>query len=200
MARNRQRAGAGRRRCGRNRWARSSRYSNRGICERAHPIPPTGARPSSRSPIISAIGWSAAERPGRTGCSRPCKRGLTAPEQTPARGCRRNCSNACSTHPPSHHKRTHHDRHDARPNTALIVIDLQKGSSPIRPCTPSAKSWRTPRALADAFRQRGLPVVLVNVAGGAPGRTEQPRPGGPFPEGWTDLIPEMDRQAVATMS
>ncbi len=36
--------------------------------------------------------------------------------------------------------------------------------------------------------------MLVNVAGGAPGRTEQPRPGGPFPDGWTDLIPELGQQ------
>jgi len=31
------------------------------------------------------------------------------------------------------------------------------------------------------FRARGLPVALVNVAGGAPGRTEQKRPAGHFP-------------------
>jgi len=49
-------------------------------------------------------------------------------------------------------------------------------------------------ALAAAFRRHRLPVVLVNVAGGAPGRTERPRPGGPFPDGWTDLVPELDRQ------
>ena len=36
--------------------------------------------------------------------------------------------------------------------------------------------------------------MLVNVDGGAPGRTERPRPGGPLPDGWTDLIPELDRQ------
>ncbi|MDE2609305.1 MAG: cysteine hydrolase, partial [Burkholderiales bacterium] len=37
-------------------------------------------------------------------------------------------------------------------------------------------------------------VVLVNVAGGAPGRTERPRLPEPLPPGWTDLIPELDRQ------
>ena len=50
-------------------------------------------------------------------------------------------------------------------------------------------------ALLDAFRQRDLPVVLVNVAGGAPGRTEQPRRFSTLPEGFSDLIPELDRQA-----
>ena len=39
-----------------------------------------------------------------------------------------------------------------------------------------------------------MPVVLVNVAGGAPGRTEQPRGHREFPAGWTDLIPELNRQ------
>jgi nicotinamidase-related amidase len=50
------------------------------------------------------------------------------------------------------------------------------------------------RALIEAFRGRGLPVVLVNAAGGAPGRTEQPRAHHEFPAGWTDLIPELNRQ------
>jgi nicotinamidase-related amidase len=44
--------------------------------------------------------------------------------------------------------------------------------------------------LAEAFRERGLPVVLVNVSGAAPGRTEQgPMPA--FPEGFDVLLPEL---------
>ncbi len=78
------------------------------------------------------------------------------------------------------------------PKTALIVIDLQKGIVALHPMDGVVARAR---ALADAFRARGLPVVLVNVAGGAPGRTEQPRPGGPFPDGWTELVPELGRQA-----
>ena len=35
--------------------------------------------------------------------------------------------------------------------------------------------------------------MLVNVAGGAPGRTEQPRARSPFGR-WTDLIPELNQQ------
>ena len=51
------------------------------------------------------------------------------------------------------------------------------------------------RALAEAFRARGLPVVLVNVVEGAPGRTEQPRRhAGPLPDGFADLLPELGRQ------
>jgi nicotinamidase-related amidase len=42
-------------------------------------------------------------------------------------------------------------------------------------------------------------VVLVNVAGRAPGRTEQPPRLQRLPEGWADLIPELDpRRIVVT--
>jgi len=80
------------------------------------------------------------------------------------------------------------------PNTALIVVDLQKGivGSPF--IHPIDRVVERSRALLDAFRERGLPVVLVNVAGGAPGRTERPRRSEPFPAGWTDFIPELDQQ------
>ena len=52
------------------------------------------------------------------------------------------------------------------PTPALVVIDLQKGivSRPIADVVPNAA------ALAKAFRGHGLPVVLVNVTGRAPGR------------------------------
>ena len=48
---------------------------------------------------------------------------------------------------------------------------------------------RTPSSCSSAFRQLGLPVVLINVAGGAPGRIEQSRIRGELPEGWADLVP-----------
>ena len=81
------------------------------------------------------------------------------------------------------------------PKTALIVVDLQKGiiNSPF--VHPIAGVIERTGALLAAFRQHDLPVVLVNVAGGAPGRTEQPRRFSTFPEGFSDLIPELDRQA-----
>jgi nicotinamidase-related amidase len=80
------------------------------------------------------------------------------------------------------------------PKTALIVVDLQKGiiNSPF--IHPVAGVIERTCALLDAFRKRGLPVVLVNVAGAAPGRTEQPRRFSTLPEGFGDLIPELDRQ------
>jgi nicotinamidase-related amidase len=81
------------------------------------------------------------------------------------------------------------------PNTALIIVDLQTGVVGLPVIHPVAEVIGHARALADAFRARGLPVVLVNVAGGAPGRTEQPPRQIPArPDGWTDLIPELDQQ------
>jgi nicotinamidase-related amidase len=80
------------------------------------------------------------------------------------------------------------------PNTALVVVDLQQGIVALPTVHPIADVIARSRALADAFRAGGLPVALVNVAGGAPGRTEQPRRTGPFPDGWSDLVPELNRQ------
>jgi nicotinamidase-related amidase len=80
------------------------------------------------------------------------------------------------------------------PITALIVVDLQRGivGSPLTPAMGVVVGHAC--TLTAAFRRRRLPVVLVNVDGGAPGRTERPRPGGPFPDGWTTLIPELDQR------
>ena len=78
--------------------------------------------------------------------------------------------------------------------TALVVIDLQKGIVALPTAHPIAAVVKYARALADAFRDHGLPVVLVNVAGGAPGRTEQARRLGELPDDWADLVAELDRQ------
>lgn len=80
-------------------------------------------------------------------------------------------------------------------NTALIVVDLQKGiiNSPF--IHPIAGVIERTRALLDAFRQQDLPIVLVNVIDVAPGRTEQPRRYSTFPKEFSDLIPELNRQA-----
>jgi nicotinamidase-related amidase len=81
------------------------------------------------------------------------------------------------------------------PNTALIVIDLQKGIVNGNFIHPIGEVVDRTRALIDVFHAKGLPVVLVNVAGRAPGRTEQgPRSSQAFAEGWTDLLPQLDRQ------
>ena len=81
------------------------------------------------------------------------------------------------------------------PNTALIVIDLQKGIVDGNFIHPIGDIIDRTRALIDVFRAKKLPVVLVNVAGRAPGRTEQgPRSNTSFSEGWTDLLPQLDQQ------
>jgi len=77
---------------------------------------------------------------------------------------------------------------------ALIVIDLQKGIVSFPSAHPIGEVLQHTAALADAFRRHGLPVVLVNVTGGAPGRTELAPPRGAFPPDWADLVPELNRQ------
>jgi nicotinamidase-related amidase len=80
------------------------------------------------------------------------------------------------------------------PKTALVVIDLQKGIVSLPTVHPIGDVVKHASTLADAFRRHRLPVVLVNVDAGAPGRTEQARSTRDFPAGWTDLIPELNRQ------
>jgi nicotinamidase-related amidase len=82
------------------------------------------------------------------------------------------------------------------PKTALIVVDLQKGLAGYPFIHPIGGVVDRTRVLLDAFRPRGLPVVLVNVAGRAPGRTEQgPQAGGAaLAAGGTDFLPGLDRQ------
>jgi nicotinamidase-related amidase len=79
-------------------------------------------------------------------------------------------------------------------NAALIVIDLQKGIAGLPVVHPAAGIIDRSAQLARAFRQHGLPVVLVNVTAIAPGRTETVRPKFAFPPDWTDLVPELDQQ------
>ena len=78
------------------------------------------------------------------------------------------------------------------PATALVVIDLQKGivSDTVAHVVPHAA------ALAKTFRQHDLPVVLVNVTGRAPGRTDAGGHGsaGALPAGWADIIDELELQ------
>ncbi|HMG63405.1 MAG TPA: isochorismatase family protein [Streptosporangiaceae bacterium] len=86
------------------------------------------------------------------------------------------------------------------PTSALIVIDLQKGIVPAQRDVPVAPVVQRAAQLATAFRRRGLPVVLVNVTGRAPGRTDAGRSGGgggggaALPPEWSDLVDELDVQ------
>jgi nicotinamidase-related amidase len=80
------------------------------------------------------------------------------------------------------------------PRPALVVIDLQKGITAVPTVHPSSEVIARAARLARAFRERGLPVVLVNVAGRAPGRTDAGAPSfQPTPD-WAELVPELDPQ------
>ncbi|MFK0150921.1 hydrolase [Streptomyces sp. NPDC090499] len=84
------------------------------------------------------------------------------------------------------------------PRTALVVIDLQQGivGMPTQPYSGPEVVARTVE-LADAFRARDLPVVLVRVsfaadfADAVPGRTERQARGLAFPEGWDTVVDEL---------
>lgn len=89
------------------------------------------------------------------------------------------------------------------PKTALVVIDLQNGitampGSPV----PTSDVVRNSVDLAEAFRARDLPVVLVNVtvaedfADAVPGRTDLKGGGRQYPEGWDRIVADLDGHAA----
>jgi len=77
---------------------------------------------------------------------------------------------------------------------ALVVIDLQKGIVGFPAVHPVNEIIERSAKLARAFREQGLPVVLVNVSGMAPGRTDAGMPKFSFPADWTELVPELEQQ------
>ncbi|GAB4584725.1 isochorismatase family protein [Nocardia sp. IFM 10818] len=88
------------------------------------------------------------------------------------------------------------------PNTALVLVDLQRGivASPAVPNSGAEVVTRCAE-LAQAFRKRELPVVLVNVNFGADfaaapkGRKEiGPAAGFRPPADWSDLVDGIDAQ------
>jgi nicotinamidase-related amidase len=79
------------------------------------------------------------------------------------------------------------------PNSALVVVDLQMGIVALPLAHPIGPVVQRVRLLIDAFRANRLPIVMVKVAGAAPGRTEQPRRlVDVLPEGFADFIPELE--------
>ncbi|WP_022882526.1 isochorismatase family protein [Gryllotalpicola ginsengisoli] len=86
---------------------------------------------------------------------------------------------------------------DTKP--ALVVIDLQTGIVGIPCAHPMEQIIANSARLAEAFRAKGLPVVLVNVDGSAPGRTERSKASGQvgartLPPEATKLVPELNQQ------
>ena len=78
-------------------------------------------------------------------------------------------------------------------NAALIVIDLQKGIVALPTVHPAGEIIGRAAQLARAFRERGLPVVLVHVTGAAPGRAEAGMRNFPRPADWAELVSELDQ-------
>lgn len=79
-------------------------------------------------------------------------------------------------------------------NTALVLVDLQRGILGYPTIHPIAEVIERAASLARAFRARSLPVVLVNVAGGAPGRIEQAHRMGEVPPDFLAFAAELDQQ------
>jgi nicotinamidase-related amidase len=79
-------------------------------------------------------------------------------------------------------------------NAALVIIDLQKGIVSYPTVHPIDDVVKHASELAAAFRRHGLPVVLVNASGGAPGRTERPPRATVRGPDWLELVPELNRQ------
>lgn len=80
------------------------------------------------------------------------------------------------------------------PAAALVTIDLQKGITSFPTATPAAEILAKAARLAEAFRRKGLPVVLVNVAGRSPGRVDAGWPKVAFPPDFADLAPELGQR------
>jgi len=78
-------------------------------------------------------------------------------------------------------------------HAGLIVIDLQKGVVGLPTVHPTAEIVDRAAQLARAFRKRGLPVVLVNATGRAPGRTDAGSPKFSLPADWSELVPELEQ-------
>src|SRR5580692_5707025 len=76
---------------------------------------------------------------------------------------------------------------------ALIVIDLQKGIVARQTVHPASEIVDRSAQLARAFRERGLPVILVNVTGAAPGCTDSVRPKFSPPADWAEFAPELQQ-------
>ncbi len=86
--------------------------------------------------------------------------------------------------------------------TALVVIDLQKGIASMgRQLAPYSADEVVKNAakLAEAFRQKGMPVFLVHVIASdkdrlVPLADEQPWRNTDLPKDWADFVPELSQK------
>ncbi len=83
------------------------------------------------------------------------------------------------------------------PKTALVVIDLQKGLAKYPTVHPMAGVVANTARLADAFRAKQLPVILVTATPSPDGRdwfhgrTEAPSRLPPITPEFSELVPEL---------
>ncbi|UAY51384.1 cysteine hydrolase family protein [Ferruginibacter albus] len=84
-------------------------------------------------------------------------------------------------------------------NTALILIDLQKGVAGLPTAHTMGTILNNSAKLVAAFRKANLPIVIVNVnpAGAAWTKTRKepnPVPNRAFKEDWLEIVPEIQTQ------
>ncbi|KQQ93184.1 hydrolase [Leifsonia sp. Leaf325] len=78
--------------------------------------------------------------------------------------------------------------------TALLVIDLQAGTTANPSAHPIDGIIDRAISLVDAFRVHSLPVVLATVTGTPTGRTGYGPGGREFPTEWSALVPRLSPQ------
>jgi nicotinamidase-related amidase len=80
-------------------------------------------------------------------------------------------------------------------NTALVLIDLQKGITSNKLANPIEGILINAAKLVAAFRKAGLPIVIVNVnpagAKWLSARKEPAAPSKPFAADWLEIVPEI---------
>ena len=81
------------------------------------------------------------------------------------------------------------------PNAALVLIDLQHGTTSAALAPPLAEVVARAAQLAQAFRAAGRPVVIVSVNPSGSDqsgiRTQVPGPPAQLPPGFEELLPEI---------
>ncbi|QCB43298.1 cysteine hydrolase [Sphingomonas sp. PAMC26645] len=81
------------------------------------------------------------------------------------------------------------------PKAALLIVDLQKGLRGLPTVHPMDAVIGNARRLALGFRSKSLPVVIITVAGAAPGRTETPQIAAVRSADWADPVSELEQAA-----
>lgn len=90
---------------------------------------------------------------------------------------------------------SHDDDHAVLDRSALIVVDLQVGTTQTPKAHPIEEIAPRVRHLADAFRAQGRPVVWATVDGTPAGRTSYSEGGRAFPDGFATLRDDLGAQA-----